>query len=436
MKVLFTTETFSMGINMPAKTVVFTSIEKFDGEEYRWISGGEYIQMSGRAGRRGIDDRGVTILIASKKLEPEVGKQILKGKSDPLYSTFHLGYNMLLNMMRIEDLHPEDIILKSFHQFQSERALPEMKAKLSQMLAEYQSIRVHNEDKLEKRVKLGTQKRKIDEEINRIVCIPENIIPFCVPGRLVKVREYGWGVLVNFNKQRINPKKFLAAQNKNKEYLDILQQTESHYILDVLLYVKNKLTTDNLLQPGDFQAKDGRLGIVPVVLHPSNIEGISTIQLNLPHNLTQSSNLKPVELMYGELMKRFGDDNGLPVLDPLEDMEIEDKALRELVEARGKVGRELDKVGGVSREQEEKFERKGELREHIKELEESIKKASEMIMRQDLVNMKRVMRRLELCDKNDVTLLKGKVACRISAADELLTTELLFSGLFQNLDSH
>mmetsp|Transcript_33006 Transcript_33006/g.43475 ORF Transcript_33006/g.43475 Transcript_33006/m.43475 type:complete len:146 (+) Transcript_33006:1297-1734(+) len=42
-KVLFTTETFSMGINMPAKTVVFTSIEKFDGDEYRWISGGEYI---------------------------------------------------------------------------------------------------------------------------------------------------------------------------------------------------------------------------------------------------------------------------------------------------------------------------------------------------------------------------------------------------------
>lgn len=43
LKVLFTTETFSMGINMPAKTVVFTSIEKFDGEEFRWLTGGEYI---------------------------------------------------------------------------------------------------------------------------------------------------------------------------------------------------------------------------------------------------------------------------------------------------------------------------------------------------------------------------------------------------------
>ena len=153
LKILFTTETFSMGINMPAKTVVFTSIEKFDGDEYRWITGGEFIQMSGRAGRRGLDDRGVTIMIANKKLEPDVAKSILKGQSDPLYSAFHLGYNMLLNMMRIEDIHPEDIILKSFHQFQNERACPQMKAKLSELVAEYKSINIPLEDKLEKKTK-------------------------------------------------------------------------------------------------------------------------------------------------------------------------------------------------------------------------------------------------------------------------------------------
>lgn len=76
---MFTTETFAMGINMPAKTVVFTSMEKFDGDNFRHITGGEYIQMSGRAGRRGLDDRGITILMANKKLEPEGAKAILKG---------------------------------------------------------------------------------------------------------------------------------------------------------------------------------------------------------------------------------------------------------------------------------------------------------------------------------------------------------------------
>ena len=62
-KVLFSTETFSMGLNMPARTVVFTNIKKFDGQKSRWITGGEYIQMSGRAGRRGLDKRGTTILM-------------------------------------------------------------------------------------------------------------------------------------------------------------------------------------------------------------------------------------------------------------------------------------------------------------------------------------------------------------------------------------
>jgi ATP-dependent RNA helicase DOB1 len=76
------------------------------------------------------------------------------------------------------------------------------------------------------------------------------------------------------------------------------------------------------------------------------------------------------------------------------------------------------------------YDRKQELKEQIKTIEEAVKKSSEMIMKQDLVNMKRVMRRLELCDKNDVPSLKGKVACRISAADELVLTELLFSGVF------
>lgn len=69
---------------MPAKTVVFTNVRKFDGDKFRWISSGEYIQMSGRAGRRGIDQRGICILMVDEKMEPSTAKMMVKGSADCL----------------------------------------------------------------------------------------------------------------------------------------------------------------------------------------------------------------------------------------------------------------------------------------------------------------------------------------------------------------
>ena len=165
-----------------------------------------------------------------------------------------------------------------------------------------------------------------------------------VPGRLLKISSdsvnWGWGILVSWTKQRINPKK-IHAGSRAAQGLDILGQTESHYILDCYLYVKNKLTSDNVLQPGDPQAKDGRLGIVPVILHATNVNAVSTIQMNLPHNLNNQDNLKSIEKMYFEVMKRFKGGETLPILDPKDDMEIESKELDKLLASKEKVHLEL-----------------------------------------------------------------------------------------------
>jgi ATP-dependent RNA helicase DOB1 len=123
-KVLFATETFSIGLNMPAKTVVFTATRKFDGKDFRNISSGEYIQMSGRAGRRGLDDRGVVIMMCDEKLEPSAAKAMLKGEADRLDSAFHLGYNMVLNLMKVEGISPEFMLERCFFQFQSSAGIP------------------------------------------------------------------------------------------------------------------------------------------------------------------------------------------------------------------------------------------------------------------------------------------------------------------------
>lgn len=123
-KALFATETFSIGLNMPAKTVVFTSVRKFDGKDFRNLSGGEYIQMSGRAGRRGLDARGIVIMMCDEKIEPDAAKSMVKGQADRLDSAFHLGYNMIINLMRVEGVSPEYMLERCFYQFQNTMSVP------------------------------------------------------------------------------------------------------------------------------------------------------------------------------------------------------------------------------------------------------------------------------------------------------------------------
>jgi ATP-dependent RNA helicase DOB1 len=118
-KVLFATETFSIGLNMPAKTVVFTSVRKFDGVSQRWVTPSEFIQMSGRAGRRGLDERGIVIMMIGEQMEPAIAKEIVRGQQDNLNSAFHLGYNMVLNLMRVEGISPEYMLERCFFQFQN-----------------------------------------------------------------------------------------------------------------------------------------------------------------------------------------------------------------------------------------------------------------------------------------------------------------------------
>ena len=83
-KCLFSTETFSLGLNMPARTVVFSSVRKFDGVEKRHLTSGEYIQMSGRAGRRGLDRHGVAIIMLEEPLEINILRTMTSGAADEL----------------------------------------------------------------------------------------------------------------------------------------------------------------------------------------------------------------------------------------------------------------------------------------------------------------------------------------------------------------
>ena len=102
-KLLFATETFAVGINMPTKTVLFTDLNKFDGNTSRPLYSHEYTQMAGRAGRRGIDTIGNVIHLTNlfKPIDSVVFKTMMKGKPQTLISKFKISYNLLLNLIDI-----------------------------------------------------------------------------------------------------------------------------------------------------------------------------------------------------------------------------------------------------------------------------------------------------------------------------------------------
>ncbi|GMF29200.1 unnamed protein product [Phytophthora fragariaefolia] len=123
-KVLFSTETFAMGVNMPARTVVFNGIRKHDGKNFRDLLPGEYTQMAGRAGRRGLDSVGTVIIACWNDVpEPTSLRTMLAGKATSLSSQFRLTYNMILNLLRVEVLTVEDMMKRSFSEFHTQKAL-------------------------------------------------------------------------------------------------------------------------------------------------------------------------------------------------------------------------------------------------------------------------------------------------------------------------
>ena len=127
-KVLFATETFAMGLNLPTRTVVFSGFRKHDGRAFRDLLPGEYTQMAGRAGRRGLDPVGSVIIVASGTDEaPPVAtlRQMILGDPTKLRSQFRLTYNMILNLLRVEALKIEEMIKRSFSENATQALLPE-----------------------------------------------------------------------------------------------------------------------------------------------------------------------------------------------------------------------------------------------------------------------------------------------------------------------
>jgi ATP-dependent RNA helicase HelY len=123
-KAVFATETLALGINMPARTVVLERLVKFNGEAHVDLTPGEYTQLTGRAGRRGIDVEGHAVVLWQPGVDPAQVAGLASTRTYPLRSSFRPGYNMAVNLVdRVGVVAGRALLERSFAQFQADRSV-------------------------------------------------------------------------------------------------------------------------------------------------------------------------------------------------------------------------------------------------------------------------------------------------------------------------
>jgi ATP-dependent RNA helicase DOB1 len=436
-KVLFATETFSIGLNMPARTVVFTQVTKWDGVQRRPLTSSEYIQMAGRAGRRGLDDRGIVIMMVDDKLEPDVARSVVVGHQDRLNSAFHLGYNMILNLLRIEAISPEFMLERCFFQFQTTSSVPQLERDLENLLQERDGMIIPDEASVKD---YHTIRQQLDGYLKDMIAVmqhPSYCIKFMKTGRLVEIEtpsgaKYGWGIMLDFT-----PRK--APKTGQPDY-----PPQESYFMDVLLRISSD-STDNIDRKGDATVPEGvhpakpgdkgRWEVVPCLLN--SLKAIGQVRLHVSKKLASRDERDTSGRMLDEARRRFPD--GLPLVDPLENMGITDESFKkllrkiEVLESR-LVANPLHNSPLLD-QLWQKLETKLALGDQIKDKKRAISKAHSIAQLDELKSRKRVLRRLGFINETEVVQMKARVACEISSTEghELLLAELLFNRFFNEL---
>ncbi|GAB2608109.1 DEAD/DEAH box helicase [Kribbella endophytica] len=208
-KVVFATETLALGINMPARTVVLEKLSKWNGEAHVDITPGEYTQLTGRAGRRGIDVEGHAVVLWQPGFDPRAVAGLASTRTYPLRSSFSPSYNMAVNLVRqVGRSRARDMLELSFAQFQSDQAVVGLARQVqrnTEALEGYkESIDCHLGDFLEyadlrrrigERESSGSKRRKLDRRVEA-----QESVEKLRMGDIIRIpagRSAGWALVID-----------------------------------------------------------------------------------------------------------------------------------------------------------------------------------------------------------------------------------------------
>jgi ATP-dependent RNA helicase HelY len=159
-RLVFATETLALGINMPARTVVIEKLTKFTGDHHEFLTSGQYTQLTGRAGRRGIDSVGYAVVLWSPFVTFQQIADLAASRTFVLRSSFRPTYNMAANLVRrYDEEHAHRLLNLSFGQYQADHAVVRIEKRLAR----------RRDDAAQLAAKLGSRRRELEADRARVL---------------------------------------------------------------------------------------------------------------------------------------------------------------------------------------------------------------------------------------------------------------------------
>ncbi|KAF2016267.1 antiviral helicase [Aaosphaeria arxii CBS 175.79] len=427
-KILFATETFAMGLNLPTRTVVFSGFRKHDGREFRDLLPGEYTQMAGRAGRRGLDTVGTVIVVAPGADEaPPVArlKQMMLGDPTKLRSQFRLTYNMILNLLRVEALKIEEMIKRSFSENATQALLPEHEKKV-----------LLSEADLEKVKREPCKICDIDLEQCHQACMNyqrlTNDLHLALLIHPMGRKLFGARRLIVYKKDGLRTAGMLLQDGVSKGNEPTVQ------VLEISRHEQRK--ADDLLPYLHQFAKyfrtlphnEKEMILKPALIPLNDIECLTGIIIDFPESVRNVNKSKQALTLARDQFVPLCTSWDYNDWDEFSYDKIKSLSFRDIVDARKREGQTAsereclkcpDFLKHFAMEHDEWI-----IKENILQLRQLMSDQNLQLL-PDYEQRISVLKDLGFIDEANRVELKGKVACEIHSADELVLTELILENV-------
>ena len=356
-------------------------------------------------------------------MESTRAKEIMSGHADPLTSTFRLSYNMLLNLMRVEDADPEFVIRKSLRAFQDARSVPELENQCSSLESQLKDWTVQDEEGLAQYDYVLNEVKECENQVQTKVFTEDLIKRFLNVGRLVMLSGgWNWGVLCQLNE---------VNEKKNGSTVAVVVACNPDFPSEDIPYSSENKLSNSL----------PRISLCSFSL--SSIKLVSSLRVHVKLQGFRSKKKTDLEAIFRnlqEVKRRFPE--GIPLLSPKSDLKIEDEETLKVFDDYKDAVSSLNDNSFHSMEDKRQlndlyieFCKKNDAQTMLKQLRLKLKRTKELPMKDRFMSMKTVLQRLGHVNRHGVIELKGNVACEINTADELICTEMILNGTFNNLSS-